>query len=158
MLSVLMLLADVKFIVRLHIEPTVILVSTKTDDSVIDCLDAEARERSSESGSSECIYSNTVPKLNISDDRFRLPFLLDIRPASEFSYDVAKSKLAGLRLWQTDEPRVTFVVPGDVVAAEGPIEDDEAVGRQDQLLRLAGWIDVESRLTVSRCSRYKALV
>jgi DNA mismatch repair protein MSH5 len=43
---------------------------------------------------------------------------------------------------------MTFAVPGDVVAAEGEIVDED-VGLQDQLLRLAGWIDIESRLTVS---------
>lgn len=88
------------------------------------------------------------PKMTVEDDQFRLPFVLDVRPASEFHYDAAKIKLASLRLQQNEGPRVTFVIPGDVVAGEGFGEEDGA-GRQEQLLRLAGWIDIESRLTVS---------
>lgn len=44
---------------------------------------------------------------------------------------------------------MTYVVPGDVLQAGG-FEDagDDFAGRQGQLLRLAGWIDVESRITV----------
>ncbi|KAF2866754.1 muts domain V-domain-containing protein [Massariosphaeria phaeospora] len=123
---------DVIDALRLYIEPTVILVSTKIDDTVIDRLDPEARSGASENGH---------------NDQFRLPFLLEIRPSSEYSYDAARSKLASLKFEEEDGPQVTFVVPGDVVAAEG-LDDDEGVNRQGQLLRLAGWVDMESRLTV----------
>ena len=51
---------------------------------------------------------------------------------------------------------MTFVVPGDVTAVEG--QDDAMYegfsGRQGHLLRLSGWIDVESRLTVSGVFTY----
>ncbi|KAI5274779.1 hypothetical protein E4T47_02207 [Aureobasidium subglaciale] len=53
-----------------------------------------------------------------------------------------------------DGPKVTFTTPGDVVVGrdEGYIADGDAFEtRQGQLLRLAGWIDVESRVTVG-CS------
>ncbi|KAF2120478.1 muts domain V-domain-containing protein [Lophiotrema nucula] len=123
---------DVVDALRTYIEPTVVLVSTKIDDAVIDRLDPEARSRSSEAGD---------------NDQFRLPFLLEVRPSSEFYYEAAKSKLVGLRIGEEDGPQVTFVVPGDVVA-EGYEDAENTPGQQGQLLRLSGWIDLESRLTV----------
>ena len=72
-----------------------------------------------------------------------------MRPSSEFYYEAAKTKLVNLKLGEDDGPQVTFVAPGDVVAAEGFDDGESAAGRQGQLLRLAGWVDMESRLTVS---------
>jgi DNA mismatch repair protein MSH5 len=83
------------------------------------------------------------------DDQFRLPYLLEVRPAAEFNYEAAKIKLVNLQLGQDDGPQVTFVIPGDVLAVEGFDDDENFAGRQGQLLRLAGWIDLESRFTVS---------
>ncbi|KAF3000149.1 MutS protein msh5 [Curvularia kusanoi] len=114
---------------KTFIGPTVVLLSIKASDSVINLFDPEAK--SGESASS-------------TNDPFRLPFLLDIRPSGEFCYDAAKTKLMTLRLGEIDGTQLNFVVPGDHVAAH----DDDAPGQQCQLLRLAGWIDVESRVTV----------
>ncbi|TKA69375.1 hypothetical protein B0A55_06164, partial [Friedmanniomyces simplex] len=60
------------------------------------------------------------------------------------------NKLVNLRLGQQGGPRVTFVVPGDVTAEHEDFNNPEAgfAGRQGQLLRLSGWINVESRTTV----------
>jgi len=82
--------------VRTFIEPTVILVSTKIDDKVIERFDPEAR--------SDCASSD--------NDQFRLPFLLEVRPPNEFSYDAAKSKLVSLRLGDESGTRVSFNIPG----------------------------------------------
>ncbi|KAJ4354823.1 hypothetical protein N0V95_003508 [Ascochyta clinopodiicola] len=114
---------------RTFIDPTVILVSTKIDDIVIDRFDPEAM-----SGES----------VNSDNDQFRLAFLLDVRPPSEFSYDAARGKLMTLRLGENDGTRVSFNVPGDHLDG---YEDGGVPGQQGQLLRLAGWIDVESRIT-----------
>ncbi|KAF2748154.1 hypothetical protein M011DRAFT_422382 [Sporormia fimetaria CBS 119925] len=124
---------EVVDILKSYIEPTVILVSTKSDESVIESLDPEAKDGSSDTGS----Y-----------DQFRLPYVLDVRPAAEFSYEGAKSKLAGLQLQQDNVPNFTFVMPGDVVAVEGVVESRDAAGRQAQLLRLAGCIDIDSRISM----------
>ena len=117
---------------RLFIDPTVILVSTKVDDSVIDRFDPDARH-------SESMGSD--------NDQFRLPFLLEMRPPSEFYYDTAKSKLVNLGLHGPSGPQVSFNVPGEPTAVGG-LDTENAAGRQGQLLRLAGWIDLESRVTV----------
>ncbi|KAJ5058840.1 muts domain V-domain-containing protein [Bipolaris maydis] len=118
---------DVVDSLRIYIDPTVILVSTKIDDKVIDCFDPDAK-----SGD---------------NDQFRLPFLLEIRPPSEFNYDCAKNKLANLRLGEDDDTHIEFNIPGELATVGHPGKGQSA-GQQGQLLRLAGWIDLESRSTV----------
>lgn len=112
---------------RIYVNPTVILVSTKIDDRVIDCLDPDAK-----SGD---------------NDQFRLPFLLEVRPPSEFNYNSAKNKLASLHLGKDDGTHIEFNVPGEL-ATVGHQGKDQSAGQQGQLLRLAGWIDLESHSTV----------
>ncbi|KAF1835488.1 hypothetical protein BDW02DRAFT_495713 [Decorospora gaudefroyi] len=124
--------ADVVDTLRIFIDPTVILVSTKIDDTVIDRFDPEARSGESITGD---------------NDQFRLPFVLDVRPPGEFYYEAAKSKLVSLRLGESNSTRVRFNVPGELAAVD-PMDNESTVGQQGQLLRLAGWIDLESRLTV----------
>ncbi|EUC27440.1 hypothetical protein COCCADRAFT_9965 [Bipolaris zeicola 26-R-13] len=118
---------DVVDSLRIYVNPTVILVSTKTDDRVIDCLDPDAK-----SGD---------------NDQFRLPFLLEVRPPSEFNYNSAKNKLASLHLGKDDGTHIEFNVPGELATVGHPGKDQSA-GQQGQLLRLAGWIDLESHSTV----------
>jgi DNA mismatch repair protein MSH5 len=125
--------ADVVDGLRIFINPTVILVSTKIDDTVIDRFDPEARNSGSAS---------------VDNDQFRLPFLLEVRPPSEFYYNAAKSKLVNLHLGEENGTRVSFNVPGEL-GANDHLEEDNVAGQQGQLLRLAGWIDIESRVTVS---------
>jgi hypothetical protein len=79
--------------------------------------------------------------------QFRLPYLLEVRPSSEFAYESAKNKLVSLKLGSDTGPQVTFVVPGDVVAFDDA-DDIGFEGRHCHLLRLAAWIDVESKITV----------
>ncbi|KAF1364822.1 mismatch repair protein 5 [Lizonia empirigonia] len=112
------------------IDPTVVLVSTKIDDIVIDRLDPKAK---------------TGESVNGDADQFRLPFLLDTRPPSEFYYDAAKNKLMTLRLGEDDGAQVSFNVPGDHL---GGCDNEGVHGQQSQLLRLACWVDMESRTTV----------
>ena len=120
---------------KLFIDPTVILVSTKCNDEVIDRLDPELRnQRASVDGRS---------------DQTRLPYLLECRPTSEFGYDSGKVKLANLRIGQPDGPTVTYAVPGDVVASDDHLGyEDEQSGRQHALLRLSGLVNMDSRITV----------
>jgi DNA mismatch repair protein MSH5 len=123
---------DVIDTLRMFIDPTVILVSTKIDDSVIDRFDPEAWSGGSASGD---------------NDQFRLPFLLEVRPPSEFFYDAAKSKLVNLRLGHEHGTRVSFNVPGEL-GSNDQLDEENIAGQQGQLLRLAGWIDIESCKTV----------
>ena len=88
--------------------------------------------------------------VDIADDHFGLPYALDVRPSPEFNYEAAKNKLVNLRIGSDVGPRVTFVTPGDAIAHGGYDEgiDGDIAGRQGKLLRLSGWIDVDSRITV----------
>jgi len=155
---------DVVDALKSYIDLTVILVSTRADDTLIDRLDPEARGRGDEDGTCECIALRTVPKVltpgSLQADQFRLPYNLEVRPSSEFSYEAAKNKLVNLRIGSDVGPQVTFVVPGDVLATDEYEEDGEGgfSGRQGRLLRLSCWIDVESRLTVSNISQLPQLV
>lgn len=118
--------------VRTFIEPTVILVSTKIDDKVIERFDPEAANAD---------YAHS------GNDQFRLPFILEVRPPNEFTYEVGKNKLVSLRLGQEHGTRVSFRIPGEIVPMDH-LDEEGTTGQQGQLLRLAGWIDLESRSTV----------
>jgi len=83
---------------------------------------------------------------------YGMPNLCTPRPNTEFAYESAKNKLVNLKLGMSGGPRVAFVVPDDVVTGDEDnleTQDTAYAGRQGALLRLAGWIDVESRLTVA---------
>ncbi|KAJ8114028.1 hypothetical protein OPT61_g3993 [Boeremia exigua] len=125
-------IGDVNIIntLKASIEPTVVLISAKVDDTVVESFDPEAKSGESASGD---------------NDPFRLPFLLELRPPSEFYYEAAKSKLMTLKLGEQDGPQVSFHVPGDQI---GGRDNEHAHGHQGHLLRLSGWIDLESRVTV----------
>ncbi|RYO26585.1 hypothetical protein AA0111_g7984 [Alternaria arborescens] len=123
---------DVIEALRTFIEPTVILVSTKIDDKVIERFDPEA-------ANADYAHSD--------NDQFRLPFILEVRPPNEFTYEVGKNKLVSLRLGQEHGTRVSFRIPGEIVPMDH-LDEEGPTGQQGQLLRLAGWIDLESRSTV----------
>ncbi|TIA61527.1 hypothetical protein D6C77_03421 [Aureobasidium pullulans] len=119
---------------KIFIDPTVILVSSKLEDTVLDKLDPERRNMSD--GDSTA---------------YGMPALCSPRPVSEFSYESARSRLVNLKIGHEDGPRITFITPGDVTTdrnSEHDAGDTATESRQGQLLRLAGWIDVDSRVTV----------
>lgn len=82
-------------------------------------------------------------------DQFRLPYLLEIRPSSEFNYQAASSKLVNLNIGSASAPLMSFVTPADVIVANDFGDDEAFGGHQGQLLKLAGWVDVDSKLSVS---------
>jgi len=115
--------------VKTCVEPTVLLVSNRMDDAILGRLDPDAERRGTNFGD-----TNHDPGL---------PYLLEVRPSPEFKYEGAKSKLINLNLEAENGPQIQFIIPGDILA-----EEDCGVRRQEHLLRLASWIDIESRLTV----------
>lgn len=122
---------------KLFIDPTVVLVPTKCSDEVFNRLDPQmGNPRTSVDGRE--------------GDQTRLPYLLEARPNSEFAYELSRNKLSNLRIGEVDGPDVTFVVPGDVLAHDGDSAQrgSASASRQEHLLRLAGWINVESRFSV----------
>jgi hypothetical protein len=77
-------------------------------------------------------------------------YVLDIRQAADFRYDTAKEKLAGLELSIDDAPNIVFRTAGDDAMGEVMYGHAEraSLGEKGTLLRLAGWIDLGSYLTV----------
>ncbi|KAI5853195.1 DNA mismatch repair protein MutS, partial [Morchella snyderi] len=73
---------------------------------------------------------------------FATPYHISIRPTAEFSYDTARSKLISIRIGESNGPSITIQTPGDL--------HDISAGsrRRGNLLRLSGWINVESKVTV----------
>nr|POE47349.1 dna mismatch repair protein msh5 [Quercus suber] len=122
--------------VKLFIDPTVVLVSTKCAEELIECLDLEARD-------------GRVSIDGRNSDPARLPYLLEYRPGAEFGYESSKTRLTNLHMGEQEGPRVTYMVPGDVMAGVSDVRDDEMLtGRPGQLLRLSGWVNMENFLTV----------
>ncbi|KAH0562249.1 hypothetical protein GP486_003054 [Trichoglossum hirsutum] len=80
------------------------------------------------------------------DDQFSPPYILQVRPSREFSYDAAKNELVNLKIGSDVGPQVTYIVPDDV-ALENLGEAGDT-GRQVRLLRLSAWINIDSRITV----------
>ncbi|KAF2019048.1 hypothetical protein BU24DRAFT_341301 [Aaosphaeria arxii CBS 175.79] len=118
---------------KVYIEPTVVIVSNKMSDEMLEKIDPDHGIAISEGGS---------------NGRLDLPFFIEFRPSNEFSHDFGQSKLASLNILSGDGPGVTFIVPGDVVPATANIADDSSSFRQRQLLRLASWISLDSHLSV----------
>ena len=136
--------------VRVFVDPTIVIISTKMDDLVYHGLDPEGRGDASDSGGSKSMQKSIRIRafLTMADDQFRLPFLLEVRPPSEFSYRTAKGTLAGLRLGGEHAFRRNFIVPADVVLAEPAYAEEVIPGKQGRMLHLSGLIDMESPLTV----------
>jgi hypothetical protein len=83
------------------------------------------------------------------DDQFSPPYILEMRPSPEFSYNAAKAKLVSLNIGSDAGPQINYTIPGDATS-ENPHEAG-STGRQAKLLRLSAWIDMDSHLTV--CAR-----
>ena len=66
--------------------------------------------------------------------------MLDARAASEFSVYKAKLKLLTLDLGDDGPSDFAFTTPGNMVG--------DAPGDMGRLMRLAGWIDLDSEITV----------
>jgi DNA mismatch repair protein MSH5 len=128
---------DIVDSLKLFINPTVVLVPSRCQGETINRLDPEL-----------CAYGSSANGRQ--RDATRLPYLMECRPNAEFGYDSARNKLVNLGLGQQGGPTVTYIIPGDIVYDNRGLEGDEAcfVGKQGLLLRLAGWINMESRLTV----------
>lgn len=83
-------------------------------------------------------------------DRFRLPYILEIRPSQEFNYETGKNMIISNPLLSASGSHISFITPGD---AEDHGDDAHWNGadytsNQGNLLRLSTKFDIESRLTI----------
>ncbi|RAL65195.1 hypothetical protein DID88_001301 [Monilinia fructigena] len=72
-------------------------------------------------------------------------YVLDSRPAAEFYYEAAKNKLASLEIEGARGASMILATPGDRKCDQAELS---GTGRQGRLMRLAGWIDLDSRLSI----------
>ena len=148
------LLPDMKFgglevidSVKLHAQPTVILLSTRVDESVDEQLDPHYRNRETTiNGMLQVSGASTV--LMAALDQFTLPYIIELRPISEFSYEGGKSRLMDLDL--RSENQMRFIVPGD---DDRYLRDVSRVkpgftSQQEAFLRMSTKIDFENRISV----------
>ena len=86
----------------------------------------------------------------IQDDQPNMPYLLEFRPPGEFKYENARKKLATLKFsGGKGGAYLRYSVPGDLVTADEVDDRAGAIyGRQAQVIKLGGYVDLESRLTV----------
>ncbi|OQE05305.1 hypothetical protein PENVUL_c025G03028 [Penicillium vulpinum] len=79
-----------------------------------------------------------------------LPYQIDVRPTSEFSYSNAESKILALDVSSTHEQRIRFFVPQNGLA--GPEEvDPEEMGftlQEGRLLHISSSVDMENPVTI----------
>ncbi|KFY12425.1 hypothetical protein V491_06792 [Pseudogymnoascus sp. VKM F-3775] len=127
---------DIVDTLKLHASPTVVLISTKSDDALEDHLMKEAKDASR----------------GYNPDAIFGAYVLDSRPSAEFQYEPAKSKLVNYDFNASIGPHIQFSTPSDELMGnmgymQDP-EDYEAAGHQGRLLRLAGCIDLESRVSI----------
>ncbi|KAH7330304.1 muts domain V-domain-containing protein [Rhexocercosporidium sp. MPI-PUGE-AT-0058] len=126
------LMADIKMAdldmietLKLHVQPTVILISNRSDEKLEDHLSKDARgiDRGDEAND---IYGS---------------YILDARPTSEFSLEKAKFRLLRLDFKVDGQPQFALTTPANAMIGDAPDE----MGRQ---MRLAGCIDLDSELTI----------
>lgn len=142
---------DIIDTLKIHAQPTVILISNRSDEKLEEHLSREARgiDRGDEASKLVPFVYCIALTNRILDDIFG-SYILDSRPSSEFHHENAKNKLVNLELSADEVPNIIFTTPGDELTgkvAQGQLEL-AGLGRQGRLMRLAGWIDLDSRLTV----------
>lgn len=103
---------------KFHIEPTVLLLPSRFDEIIEKSLSPDAK------------------------DEFATPYHISIRPTAEFSYASARDKLATINISEESGPVLTLHTPEDIHDLSGGQQ------RRGNLLRLAGWINLDSRITV----------
>ena len=135
---------------KLFINPTVVLLSIRTDDSVLNVFESQSQTTASENGTGEASFSFCA-LLMWSGDQPSLPYVFELRPPSEFHYESSLPKLASLQLGRHNITHIRFEVPGALPVVDAFETNDHAQeysSQRNQLLRLSATVDLNSRLTV----------
>ncbi|KAI9849063.1 MAG: MutS protein msh5 [Thelocarpon superellum] len=119
----------------IYVQPTVVLLSTRVDESIFHHLRPTDRNDISAGAEGRHVLSS---------------YLLELRPSVEFGYDAAKNRLLNLRIASLAGPLLSFVTPDDAHSEHvhhGSLQD-EYIGGRGKLLRLSALIDLESHATL----------
>ena len=99
---------------------------------------------------SKILGSHRFLTIAVLEDRFHLPYLLEVRPSQEFTYEGGRRKLVDIPIEADHGSQVEFLIPGED-GSYNSRERGHEVGfsdRQGKLLRLSAWLNIESRLSV----------
>ncbi|KAL9127109.1 MAG: hypothetical protein Q9217_003959 [Psora testacea] len=120
---------------KVHIQPTVIILSLRVDKNVEEYFDPRGKSQTAD---------------DEQENMFQLPYVLEYRPSTEFAYEAGKKKLVNLRIAAFNELNASFITPGDCANYKDPTDGEELgfTARQGNLLKLSATIDMESRLTI----------
>ncbi|CAG8389755.1 unnamed protein product [Penicillium salamii] len=79
-----------------------------------------------------------------------LPYQIDVRPTTEFSYSNAESKILALDLSSTHEDRIRFFVPQNGLAGPEEVVSEEMgfTLREGRLLHISSSVDMENPVTI----------
>jgi len=144
---------DIVELLKLHAQPTILLISSRAEEELEDHLMKEARSVDRGDDDSEvlsCTRQRDMLTRLLLDSIFGC-YVLDSRPSAEFQFEAAKNKLINLDIGLEHGPEIVFTTPGDDLINSGVYGQGHngcGVGRQGKLMRLAGWMDLDSRLTV----------
>lgn len=129
---------------KLHAAPTLILLSSRVDEDLEAHLNKDAN-RVDDDGES-LVHVQFSLKQTAENSGF---YTLDTRQASEFRYDLAVEKLIGLDIFAEQSYRTVFETPDDIDLMPEVEGNGCAVGRAARMMKLAGWVDLDSRIAVS---------
>lgn len=139
--------------VRVYAQPTIILISSRIDESVDAILDPDRHNRDTTDDQSKSAQFRSFQVLCNSTSnlgQFQLPYLLEARPSPEFKYESGAQKLIDLYTKLNHSNRAKFLIPGNEGHNEAYIH---GVGpgfttSQGNRLCLSTTVDLDSRLTV----------
>ena len=139
--------------VKLYVKPTVVLISARIDERVHDLLDPEHTNSSSVHLEGNLNHKASVWRAYsryYTEHQFSLPYILDLRPSTEFQYEAGKRKLVEVQSGKDNNPSASFLIPGDdgLSAGYGKANEVGYTNHQGRLLRLSGRLDLESQLSV----------
>ncbi|KAF3480173.1 mismatch repair protein 5 [Arthroderma uncinatum] len=115
---------DMIDILKLEVEPTVLLLSMRADQGLEDPTTAGNANRTA------------------SD--------IDVRPTQEFGFENAKTKLSSLKINSKADEMVKFLIPGNSFSYDGDVTGDtvDFTEEQGDLLHIGGLVDMENRISV----------
>jgi DNA mismatch repair protein MSH5 len=131
------ILSDVTVIetLKLYVEPTVILLPARIEDSIWEYLNTDQK-------------GGELESLDETGNYFQAPYSLEMKASKEFKFENGRSRLLGLHLGQDQIGSNHFEVPGHYNTPDGMGDVSHDFGIQEELLRMSGTIDIRNELSI----------
>jgi DNA mismatch repair protein MSH5 len=137
--------------VKVDLQPTTVILSPRIDNNTDSAGDGVQRQISLiESG--RCIAFEVESMLISTDNEHHpLPYVVEVRPTPEFSYEGGLNKLLSLSVRLEDEGKVEFLVPGDAALFDEDIspQDLGLTRRRGKILQLSARIDLDNKVSIA---------